>query len=325
MPKRLKKFVVFFILIISSHASAENKEFINWTNQFKIKASQAGVSKVTIDKAFARIVFIEKLLVYDRKQPEFIEKTDVYVKKRVTPQRIAKARNLLSEKKDFLNKIENEFSVPKEILIALWGIETNFGINKGKVDILSALATLSFDKRRSEYFSNELLILLKLIDSKKVKIESMYGSWAGAHGNFQFMPSSIATYAIDYDKNQTIDLTNSLEDSFASAANYLKQIGWDKSIIWGSKATLVKNISTNLITTDARNFRKAMTYEQWKDLGVVSETKLPPKTLYQLVKPDGTSGPAYLVSNNYEKLLHWNRSLRFAIAAGLFSDQLRYD
>lgn len=325
MSKPLKKFVVFFILILSSHTLAENQEFINWTNQFKIKASQAGVSQATIDKAFARIVFIEKLLVYDRKQPEFIEKTDTYVEKRVTAQRITKAKHLILEKKDFLNKIENEFSVPKEILIALWGIETNFGIHKGKVDILSALATLSFDKRRSEYFSNELLITLKLIDSKKVNIESLYGSWAGAHGNFQFMPSSIANYAIDYDKNGTIDLTNSLEDSFASAANYLKTIGWDKNILWGSKVTLVKNINKDLITTDARNFQKAMTYEKWKDLGVLSAVKLPSKTLFQLVRPDGTTGPAYLVSYNYEKLLHWNRSLRFAIAVGLFSDQLKYD
>ena len=325
MPKSLKKFVVFFILIFSSLASAENQEFINWTNQFKIKASQQGVSKATIDKAFARIVFVEKLLIYDRKQPEFIEKTDTYVEKRITPQRIATAKNLLLEKKDFLNKIENEFSVPKEILMALWGIETNFGIHKGKVDILSALATLSFDKRRSEYFSNELLILLKLIDSKKINIESMYGSWAGAHGNFQFMPSSIANYAIDYDKNQTIDLTNSIEDSFASAANYLKTIGWDKNIIWGSKVTLVKKINNNFITTDARNFQKVMTYEKWKELGVLSEVKLPSKTLFHLVRPDGETGPTYLVSYNYEKLLHWNRSLRFAIAAGLFSDQLKYD
>lgn len=323
MLRYLKIIYFFAILAFTSNVFANSPEFDDWVKNFKKKALTQGISKTTVEKAFQRVVFLEKLLIYDKRQPEFIEKTDVYVSKRVSSLRIATAKKLLIEKKNLLEKVEKEFGVPKEILLSLWGIETNFGVHKGKVDIISALATLSFDKRRSAYFTNELIILLRLIDKNIIDMNSMYGSWAGAHGNFQFMPSSINNYAIDYDNDGKIDLVNSLEDSFASAANYLSSIGWNKNIPWGSEAFQEKKIKKNLFTTDARKLQKEMSYKNWADLGIKSKQNLPLNKNFRLIRPDGDDGPIYLVSMNYEKLLNWNRSLRFAISIGLFSDILK--
>jgi len=321
---RFLKIIYFFaVLAFTTNVFANSPEFDDWVKNFKKKALTQGISKTTVEKAFQRVVFLEKLLIYDKRQPEFIEKTDVYVSKRVSSLRIATAKKLLIEKKYLLEKVEKEFGVPKEILLSLWGIETNFGVHKGKVDIISALATLSFDKRRSAYFTNELVILLRLIDKNIIDMNSMYGSWAGAHGNFQFMPSSINNYAIDYDNDGKIDLVNSLEDSFASAANYLSSIGWNKNMPWGSEAIQEKKINKNLFTTDARKLQKEMSYKNWAHLGIKSKQNLPLKNNFRLVRPDGDDGPIYLVSMNYEKLLNWNRSLRFAISIGLFSDILK--
>ena len=323
MLRYLKIIYFFAILAFTSNVFANSPEFDDWVKNFKKKALTQGISKTTVEKAFQRVVFLEKLLIYDKRQPEFIEKTDVYVSKRVSSLRIATAKKLLIEKKNLLEKVEKEFGVPKEILLSLWGIETNFGVHKGKVDIISALATLSFDKRRSAYFTNELIILLRLIDKNIIDMNSMYGSWAGAHGNFQFMPSSINNYAIDYDNDGKIDLVNSLEDSFASAANYLSSIGWNKNMPWGSEAFQEKKIKKNLFTTDARKLQKEMSYKNWAHLGIKSKQNLPLNKNFRLIRPDGDDGPIYLVSMNYEKLLNWNRSLRFAISIGLFSDILK--
>ena len=173
-----------------------------------------------MDKA----VFLPKVIEYDRYQPEFYEDTFTYIKKRSNKEKVKKGISLYKKEKIIIEQIEKKYSVEKELLLALMGIETNFGKYLGKMDIISSLATLSFDKRRSAFFTNELLVLLKLIDDRVVDKDILYGSWAGAFGNFQFMPSTINSYAIDYNKNSNIELKK-IEDSFASAANYLKKIG----------------------------------------------------------------------------------------------------
>ena len=262
-------------------------------------------------------------MIYDKRQPEFIEKTETYIGKRVNKKRVLKAKSLLIENKILLSRIEKDFGVPKEYLVALWGIETSFGRHRGKVDIISALATLSFDKRRSAYFSKELITILRLIDKKKVKLENLYGSWAGAHGNFQFMPSSINNYAIDYDKDGQIDLVNSLEDSFASAANYLKTIGWNKKISWGYKAISADKIDNSLVTIDARKLKKTLSRNDLINNKISIKNNKKAKGNFKLIRPDGKDGPIFLVTTNYEKLLNWNRSLRFAITVGLFADLLK--
>jgi len=207
--------------------------------------------------------------------------------------------------------------VEKEILLALWGIETNFGKHVGKMDIVSSLATLSFDKRRRDFFSSQLLILLQLIDDGLIEINTLYGSWAGAYGNFQFMPSTIKRYAIDYDGNNKIELKTSLKDSLASAANYINKIGWKKNQPCFYRVKINNNIKKKYLNTSARKIKNRLKISKWKQIGVINYDGTELTTNYKaaLILPDNKPGsPAYLVFENYEKILKWNRSLRFGIS-----------
>ena len=314
---------ILFIFLYLTTNSYSNDDFSNWLIKYKEYAVKQGISKNTVDEAFKNTKLLKRIIKYDRNQPEFIEKTNVYVGKRVNKQKVIYAKKLIRTNKNLLNKVEKKFNVPKNYLVALWGIETVFGKHKGKVDIISALATLSYDKRRSAYFSRELITLLKLIDKEIVNLDDLKGSWAGAHGNFQFMPSSIQNYAVDYNKDGKIDLYESLEDSFASAANYLRKIGWDKNP-WGVKVKLSKKIDSKNFTYDARKLAKQKKVKDWVKKGILipEKFKINPNTKARLVKPDGKVSDVYMVFNNYEKLLNWNRSLRFAITIGIFADLL---
>ena len=325
---KLKIFLIICLFtIFNSSISLSNEKFNEWLIEFKGRAINQGVSKDTVDNALKNAKFLERIVALDRKQPEFFEKTYEYLDKRVNEARIREAKKLLSENSILLQKVNAKFKVDKEILVALWGIETNFGVNKGKVDIISALSTLSFDNRRSEYFEKELIILLKLIDKKIVKYESLYGSWAGAIGNFQFMPSTIQNYALNFDENSDIDLINSFQDSLASAANYLKTIGWNEKDIWGFEIQTDKEFDKNLISPDSRNFKNKITIAQLKLLGFKnkngSEISITDKKEGWLIRPDGEDGPIYIVFDNFLRLLEWNRSLRFAITVGTLSDKIK--
>ena len=299
-------------------------DFNKWLINYKKYAINQGVSKNTVESAFKNTKLLKKIISYDRNQPEFIEKLEIYLGKRVNKQKIIYAKKLIKKNNELLDNVEKKYNVPRNYLVSLWGIETVFGKHKGKVDIISALATLSYDKRRSKYFSGELITLLKLIDKKIVRLSDLKGSWAGAHGNFQFMPSSIKNYAVDYNKDGNINLYNSLEDSFASAANYLSTIGWDKNP-WGVEVKLKKNINKKNFTFDARKLSKKRTVKEWTKMGVELPINfiIDDNVKARLVKPDGNVSPIYMVFNNYEKLLHWNRSLRFAITIGIFADYLK--
>jgi len=325
---KLKIFLIICLFtIFNSSISLSNEKFNEWLIEFKGRAINQGVSKDTVDNALKNAKFLERIIALDRKQPEFFEKTYEYLDKRVNEARIQAAKKLLSENSILLQKVNAKFKVNNEILVALWGIETNFGVNKGKVDIISALSTLSFDNRRSEYFEKELIILLKLIDKKIVKYESLYGSWAGAIGNFQFMPSTIQNYALNFDENSDIDLINSFQDSLASAANYLKTIGWNEKDIWGFEIQTDKEFDKNLISPDSRNFKNKITIAQLKLLGFKnkngSEILITDKKEGWLIRPDGEDGPIYIVFDNFLRLLEWNRSLRFAITVGTLSDKIK--
>ena len=265
--------------------------------------------------------FLSKVIEYDRYQPEFYEDTKTYVKKRTSNDKVKKGLSLYKKEKEIINKIEEKFSVEKELLLALMGIETNYGKYLGKMDIISSLSTLSFDKRRKAFFTNELLILLKLIDQNIISKNILYGSWAGAFGNFQFMPSTIKNYALDYNKNAYIELKE-IEDSFASAANYINKIGWKKNQPCFYKVELKGNIPLKYLNTSAKKiknkkklkfFKKYLKNDQNMSLNenVITAIVTPDK---DIIPGSNTLKPAYLVFSNYEKVLKWNRSLRFAIA-----------
>ena len=326
-PKFKIFLIIYLFTIFNPNISLANEKFTEWLVGFKGRAIAQGVSQETVDTALKNAKFLERIVALDRKQPEFFEKTYEYLEKRVDEKRIQAAKNLLKENSPLLEKVSTKFKVDKEILVALWGIETNFGVNKGKVDIISALSTLSFDNRRSEYFEKELIILLKLIDNKTLKYDSLYGSWAGAIGNFQFMPSTIQKHGINFDEVPDIDLINSFQDSLASAANYLKTIGWIEKDKWGFEVRIDKNFDSGLINSDSRNLKNKISIVQLKLLGFKnrngSEIAYEDKKEGWLIRPDGEDGPIYIVFDNYLRLLEWNRSLRFAITVGTLSDKIK--
>ena len=280
---------------------------------YKKIALKKGISQKTIDIAFKDVKFLEQVIKYDRKQPEFFEDTITYVSKRATDSKAKKAKKLLKKNTHLFNEVENKFKVEKEMLLALWGIETHFGKHVGKMDIISSLATLSYDKRRSDFFSSQLLTLLKLIDKKLIDPSKLYGSWAGAYGNFQFMPSTIISYAIDYDGNNKIELKASLADSLASAANYINKIGWKKGQPCFYRVKLTKKVKKKYINLSARKISHKLKISKWKRKGVVNidGSELKTNLKAALILPDGKpETPTFLVFDNYEKILKWNRSLK---------------
>ena len=321
-------FFLFLIKILSLGVVSvnANETFSSWLSSFKKLALTKGVSQNTIDIALKDVKYLEQVIVYDRKQPEFYEDTITYVSKRANLLRTNKAKKLLKKNIDLFVNVEKHFNVEKEILLALWGIETNFGKHVGKMDIISSLATLSFDKRRRDFFSSQLLILLKLIDEKLIERNTLYGSWAGAYGNFQFMPSTIKSYAIDYDGNNKIELKKSLLDSAASAANYINKIGWKKGEPCFYRVKLEKKVDDKFINSSARGIKNRLRVNKWKKKGVINfegdDMKSNQKAA--LILPDGKEGsPAYLVFSNYEKILKWNRSLRFAISVCTLANKIK--
>ena len=325
--KILMFFLILQILAVGLPPKIDAQEnFEEWLTSYKKFALNKGVSQKTIDTAFKNVKFLKQVIKYDRKQPEFFEDTNTYVEKRANILRVNTARKLLKENKKLFNEVENKFFVEKEILLSLWGIETNFGKHVGKMDIISSLATLSFDKRRRDFFSSQLLTLLKLIDKKLIDPSTLYGSWAGAYGNFQFMPSTIERYAIDYDNNNKIELKSSLDDALASAANYINSIGWKKGEPCFFKVRLTNNIKNKYINSSARTISNRFKIKKWKKKGVINfdGTDLKTNLKAALILPDGKPDtPAFLVFENYEKILKWNRSLRFGISVCTLANMIK--
>jgi len=329
MHKHIKFYFFFFIFLFFTEytKASTSEEFKIWLKNFKTEAIQKGISEQTVELVFKNVRYLEKVIKYDRKQPEFIELTEIYVNKRATKKRAQKAKELYLQNEKLFNEVEKNFLVEKELLLAFWGIETNFGRHVGKMDIISSLATLSFDKRRSAFFSKQLLILLGLVDEKVIEVDTLFGSWAGAIGNFQFMPSTIKSYAIDYDKDGKIDLKKSKKDSVASAANYIHRMGWKQGAHCYIEVQLNKKIKDKLINYSARGISNKLTIKKWKKLGVElpTEIKIKQKTKAALISPDGKISPKFLVFDNYEKVLKWNRSLRFGISVCKLTNMIKND
>ena len=311
---------ILISLLITTEGFASS-DFKKWVKKFELRAIESGISENVVKEIMSEAKFLPKVIEYDRYQPEFYEDTFTYIKKRTSSRKVREGIKLYKKEKSVIEVVEKDFNVEKELLLALMGIETNFGKYLGKMDIISSLATLSFDKRRSEFFSEELLILLKLVDKNIIDRNILYGSWAGAFGNFQFMPRTIRNYAIDYNKNKMIELKN-IEDSFASAANYLKTIGWKKNQPCFFKIELKDNIPKKYLNSSARNIKNKKKVNFLKRyIKNYDNLNIKENLLAAIIIPDKdiipgaeTLSPAYIIFENYEKILNWNRSLRFALA-----------
>ena len=326
--KIIRNLIIFFIFFINSSAYSNDHSFSIWLKSFKKIALKNGISEKIFDTAMLNVKFLPKVIEYDRFQPEFYEDTVTYINKRTSKKKIDKGINLYLKNETLINTIDKKFLVEKELLLALMAIETNFGTYVGKMDILSSLATLSFDKRRSDFFTNELITILLLVEKGVIDYKTLYGSWAGAFGNFQFMPTTIKNYAIDYNKNNIIEL-HDLEDSFASAANYINKMGWKKNKPCFFKIELSEKIPMKFLNTSARSikYKKKLGYFK-KYIINFEELDINRNLTAAIITPDkdivedsNNLRPAYLVFDNYELILKWNRSLRFALAVCTLKDR----
>ena len=327
---KIIKILLFISIFFCNLTYADiNIEFENWKKDFKKVALSKDISEETFNIAIENTKYLPNVIKYDRYQPEFYEDTKTYISKRASLKKLKQGLELYEQNQELINKIEKEFKVEKELMLALMGIETNFGNYVGKMDILSSLATLSFDKRRSEFFTNELITLLKLIETKKVDHKSLYGSWAGAFGFFQFMPSTIDNFAIDYNNNKKINLKNNI-DAFASAANYLSKIGWRTERPCFYKVVLKDNIPNKYLNTSAQKIKNKKKLSFF--IKYIEKDKLPSNLNFNykvaivtpdkdIVKDAEKLTPAYIVYDNYEVILKWNRSLRFSLAVCTLKDK----
>jgi membrane-bound lytic murein transglycosylase B len=329
--KLIKYILIIVIFNFTTAYSNNNVKFQEWKKEFRKVALQNNISEETFDTVLANIKFLPNVIKYDRFQPEFYEDTKTYISKRTSSKKVLKGLNFYKKNLDLINAIEKNYNIEKELLLSLMGIETNFGTYVGKMDILSSLATLSFDERRSEFFSNELLILLSLIEKEQIDYKTLYGSWAGAFGFFQFMPSTMKNYAIDYDKNNYIDLKNN-KDAYASAANYLNKIGWKKQQPCFYKIDLSKKIPNKYLNVSAKKLhdkKKLKYFRKYIENDSTLDNKFD-NFIVAIITPDKdiipdseNLSPAYIVFENYEIILKWNRSLRFSLAVCTLKDKFK--
>ena len=323
----MKKVIGFFFFVVlslfllnQSVGAVTGQDYSSWLTDFKQDALRYGIQPSTLEVALAGVKPLDWIIKLDRAQPEFTKTLDQYLAGAVTEQRIKRGRTLLTENSALLTRIANKYRVQPRVLLALWGIETSFGRHTGKIPVVAALVTLAYDGRRSQYFRTELLQALKIIDQGFISSRQMLGSWAGAMGQVQFMPSTYLNFAVDGDDDGHIDLWNSRADYLSSAANYLLRSGWDHNYTWGREVALTKKIAENEF-----GLKQQRPLQDWQKLGVRTIELQPlPKVDIKasLIQPDGPQGKTFLVYDNYRVLLKWNRSHRFAVAVGTLADRL---
>ena len=301
-------------------AAANQAPFAEWLAVLRVEARERGVSEAILDAALSDIAPIERVIEFDRRQPEGTITFEQYLSRIVTDGRVREGRERLAQNRALLEEVAARFGVQPRFIVALWGIETSFGNFTGGFPVVDALATLAYDGRRSAYFRGELLQALQILDEGHITPEDMRGSWAGAMGQAQFMPSSFLSYAFDYDGDGQKDIWKTLADVFASAANYLGRVGWRDDITWGRRVQLPAGFDVALTGVKTRK-----RLSEWQALGVrrADGTDLPTRDLKaSVVVPDGPDGSAYVVYDNYRALLRWNRSLYFATAVGHLADRI---
>jgi membrane-bound lytic murein transglycosylase B len=309
------------LLLGTSPVQAQQQDFDAWLRTLRQEARQRGISDRTLQAALSGLRPIPRVIELDRRQIEFRLTFAQYLRRVVPPQRVQYGRQLFAKHRKLLTEIGAKYGVQPRFIVTLWGIESDFGRRTGGFSVLGALATLAYDGRRSAFFRRELLDALHIVDEGHITPEAMFGSWAGAMGQSQFMPSSFRRFAVDYNGDGRRDIWNTTNDVLASIANYLARAGWRDDQTWGRRVTIPAKFATRLTGLETRKPIPA-----WQKLGVrrLDGSNLPRRPLpASLLIPDGPQGPAYLVYDNYRTILKWNRSTYFGLAVGYFSDQLR--
>ncbi len=320
------RFILIFVCVAGlmvplALAREGPQDFAAWLEELRQEARAAGISQATLAQALAGIDAPEpRVIARDQSQPESTQSLQQYVAARVNDERVAEGRRMLRRYPTWLGRVERQYQVQRRFIVALWGIESSYGRNTGESSVIQALATLAYDGRRGAYFRKELLTALQILDEGHVSLARMQGSWAGAMGPFQFMPSSFRHYAVDADGDGRKDIWGSVPDALASAANYLAEAGWRDDITWGRQVRVPVELDETLTGLGNR-----LPLSRWNELGVRrSNGQILPRRELQasLLLPDGRQGPAYLVYGNFRALLRWNRSTAFAVAVGELSDRI---
>ncbi len=307
-----------------SALAADDTAFAVWVKDLEEDARAAGISEKTIEEALGDLKLVPDVVELDRKQPESRQTFEQYRKRVLSDNRVKKGRKLLKENRALLNKIAAEYKVQPRFIISLWGIETSYGAFLGGHQVIQALATLAYDGRRADMFRRELIAALRIIDRGDITLDDMKGSWAGAMGQCQFMPSSFLRYAVDYDGDGRRDIWNTLPDVFASIANYLSKSGWDDKYTWGRP---VKLAAADRAPSRKNGLKVVKPLPEWQSLGVRRENgrSLPAVALdASLLQTDDGEGPSYLVYDNFRVLMVWNRSTYFALTVSELSDLINY-
>ena len=316
-----KKLIIICSLFpILANATIADQDFLQCKVNLVERAETAGFSSYITQTVIDNISPIEQVIALDKKQPEFSQTFEQYIKARVTAYHVRVGKEKLKQHKKLFDSLEKKYGIPRQYLVSFWGLETVFGKHKGKMSVLDALATLACDQRRSEFFTQELLNLFSLIETEKVSIEQLKGSWAGAMGHMQFMPSALLKYAVDGDNNGKVDVWNSEVDALTTAANYLSKIGWQAKERWGREVKLPDNFAFDKVAFD-----QYYPLSYFQQLGV-KKTNNQPLPVYdiqaELYLPSGHQGPAFLLYPNFNVIMTWNLSKSYALSVGLLANKL---
>jgi len=347
----IKLLLILIVCVFSSHSFAVEKlisvttkkelsqvkpSFEQYVEELKREALKQRFSPALINSAFSNIKYYKRAVKADRSQPEKVETLDTYLPKRIPQWKVNKARKLFKEHLSLLTKIGEQYGVQPRFIVALWGLETNFGKYTGNYNVVSALSTLAYEGRRETFFKKQLWAALTIISQGHISADKMIGSWAGAMGQNQFMPSSFLAYAVDGDGDGKKDIWTNIADVFASVANYLKQEGWNDELTWGRQVKLPDNFDTSLAIPKRTGSRKKWlaawaqrekSLLEWQKLGVrrTDGTSLPTINVKAaLIFPDDEKGRVYLAYNNYKSLMHWNLSYYFVSSVGHLSDRIKF-
>jgi membrane-bound lytic murein transglycosylase B len=324
---KLTKFITLSTLLISSFAATANSEeekipFEQYVTNLKGEAIELGIDPAVVNSAFENVEFLQRSVKSDKEQPEFKLTLDTYIPRAVPDWKIEQAREAYKKHYHLLHKIGREYGVQPRFIVALWGIETNFGRLTGRHYVISSLTTMAYEGRREALFKKQLFAALTILDEGHIEQDKFIGSWAGAMGQVQFMPTSYLNYAVDYDGDGKKDIWNNYADVFASAANYLKTEGWDDSETWGRQVLIPEDFDIELA-----GIKNRKTLDEWQALGIrrFDGSDLPKVDMNaSVVIPDDASGRVYLAYNNYRVLMHWNRSYYFATAVSYLSERIKY-
>ncbi|KNC68658.1 lytic murein transglycosylase [Pseudoalteromonas ardens] len=336
MTKTLSALLVSLCLASQTVKADDQARFDSYVEVLKAEALERGYTPALIEKAFSTVKFKKKVIKQDKNQPEIVETLETYLPKRVPDWKVQRARKLYKENKELLDRISKDFGVQGRFIVALWGLESSFGRVQGGYPVISSLVTLAFDGRREALYKRQLWAALDILKDGHVNVDNFKGSWAGAMGQSQFMPTSFNSYAVDYNKDGKKDIWTSKEDALASIANYLKSVGWNDSLTWGRQVKLPDDFpSQYVLKRGSKNHKQWLEFwrdserslQEWQSLGVrrADGTDLPKVNISAaLVMPDDMNGRMYLAYNNYKALMNWNRSYYFATSVGYLSDRIGY-